>query len=150
MIASENPKGSDELKAEQIWTQVREAKKHHQSLYRRITAGNGYGEEGRDKRPVATTQPAETKDRELARLVLDGGWPSKMSGAMKFFEPAEQDKAYAVAERARVKKVAGKPLTKNEKRLVDLYKKNADGVRADWSHDGDHVVATIDGVEFWT
>ncbi len=148
MLASENPRGSEQLHVEQIFSQVRQARRHRQSLYDRITAGEGYGVQNK-RRPVSTHNEARPRDRALARRVLDGELPSRMLGATKFFEPEQQDRAFAIAERARAKRTAGQPLTDQEKRLLG-YEKNAATVRAEWSADHTHAIDSIDGVEFWT
>lgn len=148
MVASENPRASDELHVEQIFTQMRQAKRYHQRLYDRVTAGQGYGKQN-DKRPVSTAEDARQADRDLVRSVLDGDKSSRLPGATKYFEPDQSDKAFAVAERARAKQKQGEKLTANETRLLG-YHKNADMVRADWAKGGTHAIDTIDGVEFWT
>lgn len=152
MLASENPRGSRRLHVEQLWTQIRAAKRD-QSLADRITAGSGWGQQGGRKkpgkrRPVATTNAANDAQREIVRSVLEGREPSILPGARKFFEPAQQDKAFAIAERARAKQAKGDPLSDQERRLL-AYKKDAAQVRASWARDG-RPVGTVDGVEFWT
>lgn len=152
MIASENPRGSRQLHIEQLWTQIRAAKPR-QSLYDRITAGSGWGPQGESRppgrvRPVASGEKANDEQRQLVRAVLQGTETSVLDGARKFFEPAVQDKAFAIGERARAKKARGETLTKQEQRLLN-YKRTAAAVRAGWAKRS-HVVGTIEGVEFWT
>lgn len=154
MIASENPSASDRVKIEQIWTQVRKALQKRQRLHARITAGSGYGGQGERSapgglRPVASGKPATEVERRLSREVLQGAHPSELEGATKFFEPAVQDAVFRIAEGARAKQKAGQALTEREQKLLK-YKKDAATVRAGWAKDGDRVVGTIEGVEFWT
>ncbi|MFO0580609.1 MAG: hypothetical protein U1A78_42095 [Polyangia bacterium] len=153
MLASENARGSRALHIEQIHTQLR-ARKAGQSLFDRITAGSGWGPQGArvqggGVRPVSTEEPATPAFRQLAREVLDGLYPSVFLGARKFFEPAQQDRALAVAERARTKQAAGQPLTPQEKRLLG-YRRSAQEVRKQWLADGARYVGTLDSVEFYT
>lgn len=153
MLASENPRASRALHVEQLWTQIRSAKPG-QSLFDRITAGSGWGPQGGRvapgrTRPVATSLDASDSQRALVRDVLEGREPSSLPGARKFFEPAQQDRAYAIAQLARGKQARGEPLTDRERRLLP-YKRNAAGVRAKWSKERGRLVGTIDGVEFWT
>jgi len=152
MLASENPRGSRALHIEQIHTQLR-ARRAGESLYDRITAGSGWGPQGERSgsggvRPVATTEPATPELRKLAREVLAGGHPSSLSGARKFFEPAQQDRAFAVAERARKKQADGQALTNDEARLL-RYRRTAESVRSKWLSEGAKYVGIIDGVEFY-
>ena len=152
MLASENPRGSDRLHIEQIWTQIR-SRKPGQSLFDRITAGSGWGEQGKRTppgrvRPVATTEPASNRFRTLAHSVLRGERPSTLPGARKFFEPEQQDRAFAAAEAARKKRAAGGVLTVKETRLLG-YHRDANQVRAEWSKSSRYV-GTIDRVEFFT
>lgn len=152
MLASENPRGSEHLHVEQIWTQLR-SRKPGQSLFDRITAGSGWGEQGKRippgrTRPVATTEPASNRFRTLADSVLRGERPSGLPGARKFFEPEQQDRAFAAAEAARKKRAAGGVLTAKETRLLG-YHRDANQVRAEWSKSSRYV-GTIDGVEFFT
>ncbi len=152
MIASENPRGSRRLHIEQLWTQIRSAKPG-QTLFERITAGSGWGSQGSSKppgkvRPVASGEAANDMQRRLVRAVLQGEEPSVLPEARKFFEPAVQDRAFAIGARARAKKAKGEILTKQEQRLL-RYKRNAATIRADWSKTS-RVVGTIEGVEFWT
>jgi hypothetical protein len=72
-----------------------------------------------------------------------------LPGARKFFEPAQQDRAFTVAERARQKQAAGQPLSKNEQRLLG-YRRTADGVRQEWLAEGARFVGRIDGFEFFS
>lgn len=149
MVASENPRGSEALKREQIYTQVAQAKRHRESVYERITAGAHYGPQN-DVRPVSTDQSATPLDRELARQVLSGSAPAaQFPLARKFFEPAVQNMAFAVAERARKKQKAGEKLTPQESRLLG-YRKDADAIRKSWSGEGARLLGTLEGVEFWT
>ena len=152
MLASENPRGSERLHVEQIWTQIR-SRKPGQSLFDRITAGSGWGEQGKRTppgrvRPVATTEPASNRFRTLADSVLRGKRPSTLPGARKFFEPEQQDRAFAAAEAARKKRAAGGVLTAKETRLLG-YHRDANQVRAEWSKSSRYV-GTIDRVEFFT
>ena len=152
MLASENPRGSERLHVEQIWTQIR-SRKPGQNLFDRITAGSGWGEQGKRTppgrvRPVATTEPASNRFRALADSVLRGERPSTLPGARKFFEPEQQDRAFAAAEAARKKRAAGGVLTVKETRLLG-YHRDANQVRAEWSKTSRYV-GTLDGVEFFT
>ena len=152
MLASENPRGSEELHVEQIWTQVR-SKRTRQTLFDRITNGSGWGEQGDRRpggglRPVSTEQPATDKFRELAVLVLLGKRQSRLRSARKFFEPAVQDVVYKIAERARQKQRLGQPLDRREKRLLN-YRKTAADVRREWLKTS-LFLDSIDGVEFYT
>lgn len=153
MLASENPHGSQALHIELIHTQMR-ARKSSQSLFDRITAGSGFGPQGERElpggvRPVSTAEPATPALRQLAREVLAGLHPSQFPTARKFFEPAQQDHALAVAVRARQKQAAGLPLSKQEQRLLG-YRRSADEVRKQWTADGAKHVGTIDHVEFYS
>lgn len=153
MLASENARGTRALHVELIHTQLR-ARKHGQSLFDRITAGSGWGPQGERQpgggvRPVATQEPATPAFRQLAREVLDGAHPSTLPTARKFFEPAQQDRAFAIGVRARLKQAAGLPLSKQEKRLIH-YHHSADDQRKAWLADGFKYVGTVDGVEFFT
>ena len=154
MIASENPKGSRRLHIEQVWTELR-SKEPGQSLFDRMTAGNGWGGQGEriegsknKTRPVATGNQATQAQRELAEQILLGREASLLPGAKAFFEPAQEDKAFAVGERARAKIARGEPLTAQEERLKK-YKHNAAQTRQRWAKHGSYL-ATIEGVEFWT
>ncbi len=152
MLASENPRGSEQLHIEQVWTQLR-SRKRGQSLYDRITAGSGWGRQGNRKppgrtRPVSTDEPANNAFRALSNSILRGEHPSELPGARKFFEPEQVDRAYAIAQAARSKLAAGQPITDKEKRLLG-YKKTAEQVRQDWRKDSSYL-RTMDGVEFWT
>lgn len=153
MFASENPKGSKRLQVELAWTQIR-SQRPHQSLFDRITAGSGYGEQGERKqggrlRPVATTNETTAAFRLLARRVLSGQEESHLPGAKQFFEPAQSDLAYAVGVKARAKLARGEPLTKQEKRLQH-YKSDAAGIRRRWTAEGHRKLDLIEGVEFYT
>ena len=69
MLSSENPRGSKELHVEQVWTQLRSLKPG-QTLYERITAGSGWGAQGKAaqggrRRPVSTEQPATEMEATL-------------------------------------------------------------------------------------
>ena len=152
MLASENPRGSEQLHVEQIWTQLR-SKRKKQSLFDRITNGSGWGPQGDRRRPggirpVSTEEPANDKFRELATQVLLGLKKSRLRGARKFFEPAIQDAVFKIAERARQKTRLGQTLDRREKRLLN-YKKTADEVRKDWLRTA-LLLDSIDGVEFYT
>ena len=152
MIASENPRGSRQLHIEQVWTQIR-SQKPGQSLYQRITAGSGWGAQGRKAeqgkvRPVSTAEAASRAQLDLVEQILQGKEKSVMPGAKKFFEPAEQDTLFAMAEKARAKKARGEELSARDMRILG-YHKNAEQKREDWRKDG-RPVGTIDGVEFWT
>lgn len=153
MLASENPRGSRALHIEQIHTQLR-SRKPGQSLFDRITAGSGWGQQGERRppggvRPVSTEEPATDELRELARAVLDGLHPSQLPTARKFFEPAQQDRAVQIAVRAREKQAAGLTLTAQEQRLL-RYRKTAAEIRRHWISDGAKHVGTLNGVEFFT
>lgn len=153
MIASENPTGSRQLHIEQAWTQIRSAGPF-QSLYSRITAGSGWGGQGESKppggtRPVATGNRANDAQRQLAIRILSGLEQSVMPQAGAFWEPEQQDRSFAVAERARSKKRRGEPLTHQEQRLLK-YKSSAEDIRRRWRARGQRQLDTIDGVEFWT
>ena len=151
MLASENGLGSPQLWTELIGSQLH-ARKAGETLYERITAGSGYGRQGERSwpgrtRPVSTEQEALPIHRSWAREVLSGLHTPRFGSAIAFFEPAQQDKAFAVAQRARVKQAQGLPLTEQEKRLTH-YRKTAAEVRADWQKTM-RSVGTIDGVEFY-
>lgn len=153
MLASENPRGSERLHIEQVWTQLR-ARHRGQSLYARITAGSGFGPQGERTppgrlRPVASENPATNRLRILAEKILQGDYPSILPGARKFFEPAQQDRAFAIAEAARKKRAAGEPLTDREKRLLK-YHMDAAHKRAEWIAEGAKLLGSFDGVEFFT
>ena len=151
MLASENGLGSPQLWTELIGSQLH-ARKAGETLYARITAGSGYGRQGERSwlgrtRPVSTEEEALPIHRSWAREVLSGLHTPRFGSAIAFMEPAQQDKAYAVAQRARVKQAQGLPLTEQEKRLSH-YRKTAAEVRADWQKTLRRV-GTIDGVEFY-
>lgn len=153
MLASENPKGSRSLHIEQIFTQLRSVKPG-QSLFDRITAGSGWGAQGERAagggvRPVATVAAATPALRQLVRQILDGQYRSQLPGARKFFEPAEQDRAFAVAERARKKQQNGEKLSPQEQRLL-RYRHNAQDIRKKWLADGARFIERLNGVEFYT
>lgn len=152
MLASENPRESEQLHVEQIWTQLRSRAKG-QSLYSRITQGSGWGIQGSrirpgGIRPVSTAEPANDNFRRLAHRVLRGEMPSTLLGAKKFFEPAVLDKALKIGREARRKLAAGEPLTEQERRLR-YYKKSAAEVRQDWLKTS-KLVGVIDRIEFYT
>ena len=151
MLASENGLGSPQLWTELIGSQLH-ARKAGETLYERITAGSGYGRQGEREwpgktRPVSTDQEASPIHRVWAREVLTGLHTPRFGSAIAFFDPDQQDKAYAVAQRAKAKQKQGLPLTEQEKRLSH-YRKTAAEVRADWQKTL-RLVGTIDGVEFW-
>lgn len=153
MLASENPRGSRALHIEQVHTQLRAAKPG-ESLYDRTTAGSGWGPQGERAagggvRPVSTTQPATAAHRDLVRRILAGQYRSHLPGARRFFEPAAQDRAFAIAERARQKQHAGETLTPQESRLLK-YRRNAQQVRAKWLSEGSRFLERIDSVEFYS
>lgn len=154
MFASENPRASRQLHIEQAWTQIR-ARKRGQSVYDRITGGAGFGSQeehdpkGRALRPVATTKPATDEFRQLAREILAGKAESAMPGARTFFEPEQQDKAFAVGERAREKRSRSEQLSDQEKRLI-RYVSDSAGIRRRWISEGHEFVDSLDGVEFYT
>ena len=152
MLASENPRGSERLHIEQIWTQLR-SRKRGQSLFDRITAGSGWGAQGKRvppgrTRPVSTAESASERLRALADSVLRGARPSIVPEARKFFEPEQQDRAFAAAEAARNKRAAGGALTAKETRLLG-YHRDANQIRAEWLKSSRYL-DTIDGVEFYT
>ena len=152
MLASENPRGSERLHVEQIWTQLRSRIKG-QSLYSRITQGSGWGMQGSrirpgGIRPVSTEEEANDSFRQLVHRVLRGEIPSTLQGAKKFFEPAVLDKALKIGKEARRKLAAGEPLTKQERRLI-YYKKSSVEVRRDWLKTS-KLVGVIAGIEFYT
>ncbi len=151
MLASENGLGSPQLWTELIGSQLH-ARKAGETLYERITAGSGYGRQGERSwpgrtRPVSTEEEALLIHRSWAREVLSGLHTPRFGNAIAFFEPAQQDRAYAIAQRARVKQAQGLPLTEQERRLSH-YRKTAAEVRADWQKTM-RSVGTIDGVEFY-
>lgn len=153
MLASESATGSRALHIELIHSQLR-ARKKGQDLFDRITAGSGWGPQGERKsgggiRPVSTEEPATPELRQLAREVLAGTHPSVLSGARKFFEPAQQDRAFAIAERARQKQTERQPLSKNEKRLLG-YRRSAEQVRREWLAEGARYVGQLEGFLFFT
>lgn len=154
MLASENPRGPQELHVEQIYTQIRRAMNRGVKLYDQITAGSGYGEQGEragrgSRRPVSTAKPATAELRARARAILEGAHPSRFAGATKFFEPIEQEHAFAIAETARSKKSVGLPLSEREERLLK-YKRDADSVRKEWQREGARLLGSLGGVEFWS
>ena len=102
MLASENPSGSLLLWVEQCWTQIHSLKRG-QSLFARITAGKGFGPQNK-YRPVATTEPAKAIHRAVARMVLLGAKAATWAQARKFFEPAQQDAMFSLAQAARSKR----------------------------------------------
>ena len=154
MFASENPRASKQLHIEQAWTQIR-SRRRGQSVFDRITGGAGFGtQEERDPkkgalRPVSTALPATDAFRELAREILAGVVESAMPGARTFFDPDQQDKAFAVGKRAREKRARGETLTKQEARLIH-YVSDAADIRRRWLKEGHRFVDSLDGVEFYT
>lgn len=146
MLASENESGSPSLWREIIWTQIRSLGKS--SIWQRITAGLGYGPQG-GARPVASDKPATAATRAYAARFLAELPPSSLPGARRFFEPAQQDRAFQVAEAARRKQKTGQPLTAQERRLR-RYLSDAADIRRRWSEQGHAYVDTVEGVEFWT
>ena len=103
MLASEDGQGSPQLWTELIGSQLH-ARKAGETLYARITAGSGYGRQGERSwsgrtRPVSTDQEALPMHRSWAREVLSGLHTPRFESAIAFFDPAQQDKAYAVAQR---------------------------------------------------
>ena len=153
MLASENPRGSRALHIEQLFTQLRAAKPG-ESLFDRITAGSGWGPQGEragggSLRPVATTESATPVFRALVRQVLNGEVRSLLPGARRFFEPDAQDRAFAIAERAREKQRRGDLLMEQEQRLLK-YRRNAQQVRAKWMSEGSRFIDRIGSVEFYS
>lgn len=153
MLASENSTGPLSLHVEQLFTQVRQAIKRGVRLYDQITAGSDFGGQGERSatgrlRPVATGEPATSALLDRARAILSGQFTSQLSGAMRFFEPAQSDAAFAIAEEARRKMALGIPLNRREFKLLK-YKKNAATVRASWSAHS-QLIGTISDVEFWS
>ena len=146
MLASENPSGGARLWAEQVWTQIRGS--GGRSLAQTITGGMGYGVQ-LGARPVSTAEPATQKTRAFAADFLASRPASTLDGARRFFEPAQQDRAFAIGESGRRKRAAGLPLSQQEQRLI-FYKSNASGIRARWTAKSHRYVGTIEGVEFWT
>lgn len=153
MLASENPSGSLQLHVEQVYTQARQALRKGIQLYDQITAGSGFGGQGEKSwlggvRPVSTSKPASSMLLQRAREILEGRHRSQFERATKYFEPAAQNRAFAIAERGRKKQAAGEPLTAEEARLLK-YRRDASSVRARWGQGGMHL-GTVDGVEFWS
>ena len=153
MFASENGRGSERLHIELAWTQIRALRKG-ESIFHRITAGSGWGPQGERSRgggirPVATTEEATDRGRDLARRILDGQAPSTVPGARSFFEPETQNVVLRTAQKAREKLAQGLALTRQESRLRHYYK-SADEVRASWLKRGQRLLDSIDGVEFYT
>lgn len=153
MFASENPRGGERLLIELAWTQLRSLGKG-QTLFGLLTAGSGFGEQGEKEndggvRPVSTAEPATPRFRQLAERILAGLEESTLAGARRFFEPLQQDKAYAVGTRARAKLARGEPLTTQERRLRN-YKSDAEQLRKRWTAKGHRKIGTIEGVEFYT
>jgi hypothetical protein len=146
MLASENERGSERLWAELIWSQLRSL--GTASIWQRITAGQGYGPQG-GARPVSSDKPATTATRAYAARFLADLPPSSLPGARRFFEPLQQDRAFAIAESARRKLASGQPLTRQEQRLR-LYKSDANDIRRRWASKGHRYIGTVEGVEFWT
>ncbi len=146
MLASENPSGSAQLWIEQIWTQIRSS--GGRSLAQTITGGAGYGPQ-LSPRPVSTAEPATQITRDFAASFLASRPLSRFSGARRFFEPEQQDRAFAVGESARRKRAAGLPLSEQEQRLI-YYKSDANGIRRRWAIKNHRYVGIVGGVEFWT
>jgi hypothetical protein len=146
MLASENERGSERLWAELIWSQLRSL--GTASIWQHITAGQGYGPQG-GARPVSSDKPATTATRAYAARFLADLPPSSLPGARRFFEPLQQDRAFAIAESARRKLASGQPLTRQEQRLR-LYKSDANDIRRRWASQGHRYIGTVEGVEFWT
>lgn len=150
MIASENPSADERVKIEQIWAELRSRGKG-ESLYHRITGGNGWGPQVRKLRPVATTKPARPADIELARGVLRGELPSTLPGARKYFDPEQEDRIYQQVTKARAELAAGRPISKRSQELIDAgYHRTAQDVRDKWTREGTRFVGTVGPVEFWT
>jgi len=147
MLASENPNASQSLHVEQVYAMLR-AREPGQSLFDYLTKGHGFGVQGEHGRPASTMEPATQRFRRLARQILDGELPSRLTNARRWFEPEQQDAVFAIAERARQRQKVGQPLTKREQRLL-RYKKDAAAIRRDWSRRSSRL-ATIDGCEFYT
>lgn len=152
MLSSENPRGTERLHVEQVWSQIR-SRRSRQSLFDRITAGSGWGPQGERSdtggvRPVSTDLKTNDRFRGLVRDVLDGKKPSNLPGAKRFFEPAVQDAVLKIANEARRKRRSGLALTKRETRLLNYYKTSAQ-VREDWLKHS-RFLDSIDGVEFYT
>ena len=97
---------------------------------------------------MATSEPATKKTREFVARFLAAPPPSRLVGATRFFEPSQQDRAFAIAEEARRKKALGLPLSVQELRLM-AYQSDAAGIRQRWAKSGRYI-ETIGGVEFWT
>ena len=121
--------------------------------YARITAGLGMDARASGRGPAGLVRCPQIRRRYRcteagrAKSCLDCTRRA-FGSAIAFFDPAQQDKARAVAQRARVKQAQGLPLTEQEKRLSH-YRKTAAEVRADWLEDPGRRVGTIDGVEFY-
>lgn len=146
MLASENPSGSDSLWIEQLWTQIRAVGRR--TLWQTLTAGLGYGSQG-GGRPVSTDKPPTARSLAFAASFLATPQPSSFPAARRFFEPATQDRVFAIAEAARRKRALGLPLSTRETRLLGYHSDAAD-IRRRWRADGGRYVTTIEGVEFWT
>ena len=106
-----------------------------ETLYERMTAGSGYGRQriGHGRQDSSSVHGSEALPihQSWAREVLSGLHTPRFGNAIAFFDPDQQDKAYAIAQRARAKQKQGLPLTEQEKRLSH-YRKTAAEVRADW------------------
>lgn len=146
MLASEKASGSAELWRELIWTQIRSMGRR--SLYRHMTGGIGYGPQG-GARPVSTDQPSTARTRAYAAQFLAVLPSSSLPGARRMFEPAEQDRLFVIGERARQRKRAGEPLSRQEARALH-YESDAADIRRRWASKGHRYVDTVDGFEFWT
>lgn len=149
MIASENPSSDESVWVEQVWTQLRKVTASN-SLYSVITGGRGWGSQG-GSRPVSTDKPATDRYRQVARDVIEGRRTSLLPGARKFFDPRSQDAVMRQVIKGKADIAAGKEVSKRTKELIAAgYKRTAQDVRDKWSGEGDSLVGTSDGVEFWT
>ena len=149
MIASENRREGELLKVEQLWAELR-AKRRSESLFDRITKGQGWGVQNK-RRPVATGTAPTDAERELVWEVLRGNKPSTLPGARKYFEPEQEDRIYRQVTQARADLKAGKTISPRSQQLIAAgYGKTADEVRQDWAVDGARMVGVVGPVEFWT
>lgn len=147
MLASENPRGSLKIWVEQCWTQIH-ARGRGQSVYDRITGGQGYGPQiGR--RPVSTSEHPGERHRIVARIVLLGASLAAWPAARRFFEPEQQDQMAALGAIARGKKAKGEKLSAQEQRAL-AYTRDAAEIRTKWTKEGSRFLGAIDGVEFWS
>ena len=152
MLASENPDGSIELHTEQLYVVLRNALKRRVSIYQQITNGHGYGDQNErrgEARPYSTAQEATTALRTEAERILKGAFPTKFPGAMRWFEPATQDRSAARGRAAREKLARGEKLTKAETKALE-YKSDATDLRRRWGEEGHRTLGAIEGVEFLT